>query len=63
MILPFQVSQISASDLDCEQVKNYLQQKDPRMLAFYEEHGTLTEKWRRALVTTTISYLVEKKGL
>ncbi|XP_063052380.1 uncharacterized protein LOC134467739 [Engraulis encrasicolus] len=54
--------QISACELDCEAVKNFLQTKDPRILAFYEEHGTLTEKWRRVLVTTTISYLVEKKG-
>lgn len=61
-MLLFQVSQ-SASDLASENVKNYLQQKDPRIVSFYEEHGTLTEKWRRALVTTAVSYLVEKKGL
>lgn len=53
----------AASDLDPESVKGHLQQKDPRIFAFYEENGTLTEKWRRALVTTAVSFLVEKKGL
>ena len=37
-------------------------EKDP-IFAFYEENGTLTEKRRRALVTTAVSFLVEKKWL
>ncbi|CAK6974576.1 uncharacterized protein LOC115577920 isoform X1 [Scomber scombrus] len=51
VICPYRLMKIStaANDLDPENVKSHLQQKDPRILAFYEENGTLTEKCRRAL--------------
>lgn len=51
----------AASDLDPESVKSHLQQKDSRIFAFYEENGTLTEKWRRALVTTASISVLKKR--
>lgn len=58
-----QIPNAASSDLDPDSMKQHLQEKDLRIFAFYDENGTLTEKWRRTLVTAVISYLVEKKGL